>query len=116
MTRKFWLDIGFVLAIEQPGSGVMETDWAENRAEMPPDFLRSTLGKFADLFYTTYKRDKFRTRIERGTEPGTVEIYMSQPRRWSRCRPPRSTTRRRPRSRGRCCRPTRASKPRCWRA
>ena len=28
-------------------------------------------------FYNTYKRDKFRTRLERGTEPGTVEIYIS---------------------------------------
>ena len=55
----------------------METDWAENRAEMPPDFLRSTIGKFADLFYTTYKREKFHTRIERGTDPGTVDIYIS---------------------------------------
>ena len=25
----------------------------------------------------TYKRDKFRSRIERGSEPGTVEIYIS---------------------------------------
>ena len=56
----------------------METDWAENRAELPPDFLRQSMGKFGDVFYTTYKRDKFRTRIERGTEPGTVEIYVSQ--------------------------------------
>ena len=29
------------------------------------------------MFYSTYKRDKFRTRIERGTEPGTVEIFVS---------------------------------------
>ena len=55
----------------------METDWAENRAEIPQDFIRSTIGKYLDVFYTTYKRDKFRTRIERGTEPGTVEIYIS---------------------------------------
>lgn len=76
-SRQFWLDNGFVLATELPGSGVMETDWAENRAEMPPDLLRSTLGKYADVFYTTYKREKFRTRIERGNEPGMVEIYVS---------------------------------------
>ncbi len=37
---------------------------------MPPDFLRDSIGKVADVFYTTYKRDKFRTRLERGTEPG----------------------------------------------
>jgi len=75
--RQFWSENGFVLAIEQPTYGIMETDWAENRAEIPPDFLRQSVGKLADVFYTTYKRDKFRTRIERGTEPGTVDIYVS---------------------------------------
>lgn len=77
VSRKFWLDNGFVLATELPGSGILETDWAENRAEMPPDFLRSSIGKYADLFYTTYKREKYHTRIERGNDPGTVDIYVS---------------------------------------
>jgi outer membrane protein assembly factor BamC len=77
ITRQFWIDQGFVLSNELPASGVMETDWAENRAEMPPDFLRSSLGKVADLFYTTYKREKYHTRIERGSEPGMVDIYIS---------------------------------------
>jgi outer membrane protein assembly factor BamC len=65
-----------VLATELRAPG-FETDWAENRAEMPPDFLRSSIGKYADLFYTTYKREKFHTRIERGNEAGTVDIYVS---------------------------------------
>jgi outer membrane protein assembly factor BamC len=76
-SRQFWLENGFVLATEQPAAGVMETDWAENRAEIPGDFLRNTIGKYLDAFYTTYKREKYRTRIERGTEPGTVEIFLS---------------------------------------
>ena len=75
--RKFWTDTGFVIATEQPALGVMETDWAENRADIPQDILRKYIGKYIDVFYTTYKRDKFRTRIERGVEPGTVEIYVS---------------------------------------
>ena len=77
VSRQFWIDNGFVLAVELPGSGIMETDWAENRAELPPDVLRSTIGKYADLFYTTYKREKYHTRIERGTDAGTVDIYVS---------------------------------------
>jgi outer membrane protein assembly factor BamC len=76
-TRQFWIDSGFVLAVEQPTQGIMETDWAENRADIPQDWLRRTTGKVMDLFYTTYKRDKFRTRLERGNEPGTMEIYLS---------------------------------------
>ena len=75
--RKFWNDTGFVIAQEQPALGVMETDWAENRAEIPQDLLRKYVGKYIDVFYSTYKRDKFRSRIERGVEPGTVEIYIS---------------------------------------
>jgi outer membrane protein assembly factor BamC len=71
--RKFWLDNGFVMATEQPALGVMETDWAENRAEVPQDVFRKYIGKYLDVFYTTYQRDKFRTRIDRGTEPGTAE-------------------------------------------
>ncbi len=77
VSRRFWADTGFVLAVEQPALGLMETDWAENRADIPADALRRTLGQFADIFYTTYKRDKFRTRIERGAEAGTVEIYIA---------------------------------------
>lgn len=76
-SRQFWTETGFALAVEQPTLGIMETDWAENRADMPSDFLRSTIGKWFDVFGSTYKRDKFRTRIERGNEPGTVEIYVS---------------------------------------
>ncbi len=77
ISRQYWTDTGFVVAVEQPTIGVMETDWAENRADMPSDFLRSTVGKYLEAFTSTYKRDKFRTRIERGAEPGTVEIYVS---------------------------------------
>ena len=77
VSRRFWADTGFVLAVEQPALGLMETDWAEIRADIPADALRRTLGQFADIFYTTYKRDKFRTRIERGAEAGTVEIYIA---------------------------------------
>src|SRR5664279_6618315 len=77
ISQNFWQENGFVLAVLQPTSGVMETDWAENRAEVPQDLFRRTLGKYVDAFYTTYKEDKFRTRIERGAEPGTTEIYIS---------------------------------------
>ena len=77
VTRRFWEENGFVIAVEQPTTGVMETDWAENRADMPSDFIQKSIGKVADVFMSTYKRDKFRTRIERGTEAGTVEIYIS---------------------------------------
>ncbi len=75
--KDFWLELGFVLNVERPEVGVMETDWAEDRAKIPQDFVRATLGKVVDGLFSTPERDKFRTRLEAGKEPGTVEIYIS---------------------------------------
>jgi outer membrane protein assembly factor BamC len=63
--------------VELPEAGIMETDWAENRAKLPQDFIRRTVGKVFDSLYSTSERDKYRTRLEKGTEPGTTEIYVS---------------------------------------
>ena len=73
--RDFWQDNGFLLAIDQNNLGIMETDWAENRAKLPQDFIRNSIGKLFDGLYSTGERDKFRTRLER-TATGT-EIYIS---------------------------------------
>jgi outer membrane protein assembly factor BamC len=74
--KDFWQDAGFLINIDSPQTGVMETDWAENRAKIPQDIIRSTLGKALDSFYSTGERDKFRTRLERGAD-GSTEIYIS---------------------------------------
>ena len=83
--REFWKDNGFVLTLDQPELGIMETDWAENRAKLPQDFLRRTLGKVIDSLYSTGERDRFRTRVERTangleitiTHRGLVEVYAT---------------------------------------
>lgn len=74
--RDFWQENGFLLAMDQPNLGIMETDWAENRAKIPQDFIRNTLGKLIDSAYSTSERDKFRTRLERSPNGGT-EIFIS---------------------------------------
>jgi outer membrane protein assembly factor BamC len=74
--REFWTSNGFVLTTDAPDIGVMETDWAENRAKLPQDFIRRTLGKVLDTLYSTGERDKFRTRVERNAQGG-VEIYVT---------------------------------------
>lgn len=73
--KDFWQETGFIINRESPEAGVMETDWAENRAKIPQDVIRRTLGKVIDGLYSTAERDKFRTRIEAGRD-GT-EIYVS---------------------------------------
>ncbi len=74
--RDFWQESGFNLDQAEPNVGIMETDWAENRAKLPQDFIRSTLGKMLDSLYSTGERDKFRTRLERNAN-GSTEIYIT---------------------------------------
>lgn len=75
--KEFWQELGFLVNVEMPEAGIIETDWAENRAKLPQDVIRGALGKVFDSLYSTAERDKFRTRLEKGAEPGTVEIYIS---------------------------------------
>jgi outer membrane protein assembly factor BamC len=74
--RDFWQEAGFLLTLDQANLGIMETDWAENRAKIPQDFIRNTIGRVFDNLYSTSERDKFRTRLER-TATGGTEIYIS---------------------------------------
>lgn len=74
--RDFWQDNGFLLAQDQENLGIMETDFAENRAKLPQDFIRNALGKVLESLYSTGERDKFRTRLERRPDGGT-EIFIS---------------------------------------
>jgi outer membrane protein assembly factor BamC len=73
---EFWKDNGFLLVSQDKTVGIMETDWAENRAKIPQDFIRKTIGKFLDALYSTAERDKFRTRIERNSQ-GQTEIFIT---------------------------------------
>ncbi len=74
--RDFWQEYGFLLSMDQKNLGIMETDWAENRAKIPQDFIRESLGKLLDSLYSTAERDRFRTRLERNAA-GETEIYIS---------------------------------------
>ena len=76
LVLDFWQENGFLISIKVPEAGVMETEWAENRAKIPQDWIREVLGKFIDQIYSSAERDKFRTRLERNDEGGS-EIYIS---------------------------------------
>jgi outer membrane protein assembly factor BamC len=77
LVREFWQERGFLIRHESAEAGVMETDWAENRANLPQDFIRGLLGRFAEQVYSTSERDKFRTRLERTQDGKGTEIYIS---------------------------------------
>jgi outer membrane protein assembly factor BamC len=74
--QDFWKENGFNLSTEQADLGIMETDWAENRAKIPQDFIRKTIGRVFEGLYSTGERDRFRTRVERNAQGG-VEVYIT---------------------------------------
>lgn len=76
VVRDFWPSVGLALDREDPAAGIVETVWAENRANLPQDILRRTLGRLIDGLYSTGEQDRFRTRVER-TAKNTAEIYVS---------------------------------------
>jgi outer membrane protein assembly factor BamC len=77
MVKEFWQGMGFLVIAERPDVGTMETDWAENRVKITDDPIRNFLSEVFDAVHSAGERDKFRTRLERGTEPNTTEIYIS---------------------------------------
>ncbi|BEI35243.1 outer membrane protein assembly factor BamC [Polynucleobacter sp. HIN6] len=74
--KDFWQENGFLLVIDSPSTGIMETDWAENRAKIPQDIIRRTLGRVLDSAYDSGERDKYRTRLE-VQKPDVTEIYIT---------------------------------------
>ncbi|OYY93282.1 MAG: hypothetical protein B7Y41_10845 [Hydrogenophilales bacterium 28-61-23] len=76
VVKEFWQEMGFIIGLELPDAGVLETDWAENRAKLPQEGIRGFLGRALDSVYSTAERDKFRTRLEPAAD-GRTEIYVS---------------------------------------
>ncbi len=79
IVREFWTDLGFAVRVENPQTGVMETEWVDP-ADLTKDAQGNYLEKFQgwlDKLNTLKNRQKFRTRIDRGEEDATTEIYMS---------------------------------------
>ncbi len=72
----FWQDQGFTLTRTDATLGIMETQWSENRADIPQDGLRKYIGRAFKHLYSTAMRDKFRARLEPQGNAGTA-LYMS---------------------------------------
>ncbi|WP_424260389.1 outer membrane protein assembly factor BamC [Castellaniella sp.] len=72
---EFWGQQGFTIQSQNPKVGLIETDWAENRAKVPEGWLRSALGSVLDQVFDSGERDRFTTRLERVN--GKTEVYIS---------------------------------------
>ncbi len=77
VVKEFWEKSGFIVNLEVRDAGIMETDWAENRAKLPQGMIRNAIGRLLDQLYSTGERDKFRTRLERTADGKGTEIYIS---------------------------------------
>ena len=77
VARDFWVENGYALVKEEPNAGILETEWYEDKSKIPQDLMRRTVGKVAPNLWSTPRRDKYRTRLEKGAEYGTTEIFVS---------------------------------------
>ncbi|MBV8658225.1 MAG: outer membrane protein assembly factor BamC [Burkholderiales bacterium] len=75
--RQFWLDQGFALTVDNPTAGLIETNWREERPDLPVGGFRAALQRGLGTLYSTGRTDQYRMRLERGSEAGTTEIYIS---------------------------------------
>lgn len=73
----FWRRQGILLVEQDPATGVMKTDWIENRAEIRQDFITRQVRKVLDGFYSTSTRDQYRVRIDAGPTRDTTEVYLT---------------------------------------
>lgn len=76
VVQDFWPSVGLVLKKQDAKTGYMETEWAENKAKLPQDIIRGTIGKVLDFAYSTGERDQYRCRIERNDD-GTSDIFIT---------------------------------------
>ena len=81
--KEFWVESGMQIALEDPRVGLIETEWAENRAKIKDDFIRRSIGRLFDRAYDSGERDRYIMRVEptatgsevRITHRGMEEVY-----------------------------------------
>jgi outer membrane protein assembly factor BamC len=77
IVRDFWTEAGFGLVRDEPNNGILETEWYEDKSKIPQDVIRRTVGRSSRTSGRPPRRDKFRTRLEKGADSGTTEIFVS---------------------------------------
>ena len=74
--RDYWLSHGFKLTVDEPKTGILETDWMQSRNKLPGDVVHNFLNNLVDNLTDSGLRDRYRTRLERRADGGT-EIYVT---------------------------------------
>lgn len=76
--KEFWQKMGFTLKVDNPDTGIIETDWQETHPDVEQEGIRGLLHKYLGSVYSTGIRNKYRTRLERGDDGKSTRIYISQ--------------------------------------
>ncbi len=78
--RAFFKEQGIELKQDDPMTGIMRTDWIEERASLPGFGIQGVINKVAGIFIGEVGiRNRFRIRVER-TETGGSALYVSSQR------------------------------------
>ncbi|MDP2144564.1 MAG: outer membrane protein assembly factor BamC [Gallionella sp.] len=77
LVKAFWQENGLSIASEDQTVGVMETEWAENRAKIPQSGIRSVVGKVFDNIYSSGEKDQYRTRLQRSKDGLRTAVYIT---------------------------------------
>lgn len=76
LVKAFWQENGLPIKIDNPQAGIIETEWAENRAKVPNVGVRKLLGGVFDSLYSSGERDQYHTRLERSKDGKATEITI----------------------------------------
>lgn len=74
---KFWQVFGIELLRADKSVGIMETVWAENKADVPKGPISSLIMKITPKAYSADTRDRFRIRLERTDQAERTELYLT---------------------------------------
>lgn len=76
LVKAFWQENGLTIKTDNPQAGIIETEWAENRAKVPNEGMRKVLGGVLDGLYSSGERDQYHTRLERSKDGRATEITI----------------------------------------
>ncbi|MDO8351665.1 MAG: outer membrane protein assembly factor BamC [Gallionella sp.] len=77
LVKDFLRETGLNVQSEDQSAGLIETEWAENRAKIPQGGIRSVVGKVFDNLYSSGELDQYRIRLERVKNGASTEVYIS---------------------------------------
>lgn len=69
----FFKDVGFEIKREDRALGIMETNWVENRANLPTNWFSKLLHKL----YSSGLMDKYRARLEKADNPKHTLLFIT---------------------------------------